>query len=163
VEAPEGPLTVRPGEPAPAPLRPSGIVTAFNPASRLLPRDANLRADAALRARLDALGLPAHRTLARATGDDAHAWDEPGWCVPGEVRAAVVRLGAELGQNGVLWIDAAGEVTIVCTREGFCGARVGEVLVPPGSRGSRGSWGPPGSPASSESPASSGSPAFPGG
>jgi hypothetical protein len=148
VQAPDGPLTVRPGKPAPVPLRPSGIVTAFNPASRLLPRDANLRADAALRVRLDALGLPAHRTLARGTGDHAPAWDEPGWCVAGDARAAVVRLGAELGQNAVVWIDAAGEVTIVCTREGFCGARVGEVLLPPASLGS------PGSP---------GSPAFPGG
>jgi hypothetical protein len=135
VQAPDGPLTVRPGEPAPAPLRPSGIVTAFNPASRLLPRDANLRADAALRARLHALGLPAHRTLAHGAGDDAPAWDEPGWCVTAEVRAEVVRLGADFGQNAIVWIDAAGEVTIVCTREGFCGARVGEVMIPPAGPG----------------------------
>jgi hypothetical protein len=128
VQAPDGPLAVRPGEPAPAPLRSSAIVTAFNPASRPLPRDANLRADAALRARLDALGLSAHRALAHGTGDDAHAWDEPGWCVTGAVRAGMVHLGEELGQNAIVWIDAAGEVTIVCTREGFCGARVGEVL-----------------------------------
>jgi len=135
VRAPGGPLAVRPGEPAPAPLRPSGIVTAFNPASRPLPPGANLRADAALRARLGALGLPAYRTLAHGTGDDAAAWDEPGWCVAGDVRAEVVRLGAEFGQNAIVWIDTSGEVTIVCTREGFCGARVGEVLLPPVSPG----------------------------
>ncbi|MFL5537613.1 MAG: DUF3293 domain-containing protein [Longimicrobiaceae bacterium] len=128
METPRGALTVRPGRPAPAPLRPSGIVTAFNPASRPLSPDANLRADAALRARIGALGLSAHRTLAHGTGDDAAAWDEPGWCLTGDARAEVIRLGADFGQNAVLWIDPAGEVSIVCTRDGFCGARVGEVV-----------------------------------
>jgi hypothetical protein len=128
VEMPWGALIVRPGHPAPSPLRPSGIVTAFNPASRPLTPDANLRADFALRARIGALGLSAHRTLALGTGDDAAAWDEPGWCLTGDVRDEVIRLGAEFGQNAVLWIDGAGEVTIVCTRDRFCGARVGEVL-----------------------------------
>ena len=128
METPDGPLTVRPGEPAPAPLRPAGIVTAFNPASRPLTPDANHRADAALRARIAALGLSAHRTLAHGTGDDAAAWDEPGWCVTGDVRDIVVALGAEFGQNAIVWIDAAGEVTIVCTRDGFCGGRIGDVL-----------------------------------
>jgi hypothetical protein len=120
---------VRPGTPAPAPLRPSGIVTAFNPASRPLTPDANLRADAALRARIDALALPAHRTLAHGTGDQATAWDEPGWCLTGDVRHDVESLGADFGQNAIVWIDPAGEVTIVCTRDGFCAARVGEVLI----------------------------------
>jgi hypothetical protein len=128
VETPSGALAVRPGHPAPAPLRSSGIVTAFNPASRPLSPDANQRADAALRARIDALGLLPHRTLAHGTGDDAAAWDEPGWCLVGEMREIVIHLGADFGQNAVLWIDAAGEVTIVCTRDGFCGAKVGEVL-----------------------------------
>ena len=130
METPDGPLVVRPGARAPAPLRPSGIVTAFNPASRPLSPDANLRADAALRARLSALALPAHRTLAHGTGDDAEAWDEPGLCIVGEVRAEAVRLGADFGQNAIVWIDPAGEVTVVCTRDGFRGARVGEVLKP---------------------------------
>jgi hypothetical protein len=128
VETPDGPLTVRPGDPAPAPLRPAGIVTAFNPASRPLPSDANHRADAALRAHLAAPGLSAHRTVARDPAGESHAWDEPGWCVTGDVRGLVVRLGADFGQNAVVWIDAAGKVTIVCTRDGFCGATVGEVL-----------------------------------
>lgn len=128
VETPQGALTVRPGRPAPAPLRSSGLVTACNPASRRLSSEANQRADAALRARIDALGLLAHRTLAHGTGDEAEAWDEPGWCLSGDVRGEVVRLGCDFGQNAVLWIDGAGEVAIVCTRDGFCGARVGEVL-----------------------------------
>jgi len=128
VETPSGALAVRPGCPAPAPLRSSGIVTACNPASRRLSREANHRADDALRARIDRLGHPASRSLAHGTGEDAGAWDEPGWSLAGDVRDQVVRLGAEFGQNAVLWIDAAGEVTIVCTRDGFCGAKVGEVL-----------------------------------
>jgi len=132
VETPDGPLVVRPGDLAPAPLRPSGIVTAFNPASRPLSPDANLRADAALHARIHALGLPAHRTLAHGTGDDLAAWDEPGRCVIGDVRDTVVGLGADFGQNAIVWIDPAGEAAIVCARDGFCGAKVGEVLAPRG-------------------------------
>lgn len=131
METEGGPLEVRPGRPAPAPLRPSGIVTAFNPASRPLAADANLQADAALRARIAALGLPALPTLAHDAGDiadTAGAWDEPGCCLTGDIRDDVVRLGADFGQNAIVWIDAAGEVTIVCTRDGFFGARIGEVL-----------------------------------
>jgi hypothetical protein len=128
VETPDGPLVVRPGDPAPAQLHPAGIVTAFNPASRPLSPDANFRADAALRARLAALALTPHRTLARGTGDHAAAWDEPGWCLTGDVRDVIVSLGADFGQNAVVWIAPAGEVTIVCTRDGFCGAKVGEAL-----------------------------------
>ena len=139
VETPDGPLAVRPGRSAPAPLRPSAIVTAFNPESHPAGAAANHRADAALLGRIAALGLRAHRTLAHGAGDDAEAWDEPGWCIPGGVRAEAVRLGADFGQNAIVWIDAAGEVTIVCTREGFCGARVGEVLeAEVGSKGDSG-------------------------
>lgn len=118
-------LVVRPGSPAPPALRPSAIVTAYNPASRHLPAHENRRADAALRARLGALGLPALRTLAHGSEP---GWDEPGWCVPGDVRDIVVSLASELGQNAIVWIGPAGEVTLACTREGFCGARVGEAL-----------------------------------
>ncbi|HKP75832.1 MAG TPA: DUF3293 domain-containing protein, partial [Longimicrobiaceae bacterium] len=77
------------------------------------------------RARLGALGLAALRTTAR--GADP-AWDEPGWCIAGPVREIAVSLAAELGQNAILWIGEAGEVTIVCTRDGFCGARVGQAV-----------------------------------
>jgi len=125
VETADEDLLVRPGQSAPVPLRPSAIVTAYNPASRAASPAANRRADAALRARLDALHLPALRTLAHGSSP---AWDEPGWCIPGPVREIAVSLAAGLGQNAIVWIDAAGDVTIVVTRDGFCGARVGDVI-----------------------------------
>jgi hypothetical protein len=128
VAGPDGELAVRPGEAAPPPLRPSGIVTAWNPASRRLSDHENRRADADLRARIGAAGLDAWPTLAHGTGEGAGAWDEPGWCLRGHVRETAAALGAEFGQNAIVWIDAAGAVTIVCTRDGFCGASVGEVV-----------------------------------
>lgn len=128
VDAPDGRVTVRPGTAAPATLRPSAIVTAYNPASQPHHPEQNERADQALRARIRALGLHPWRTLAHGTGEDAAAWDEPGWCLPGETRDAAVEIGRDFGQNAIVWIDAAGQVAMICTRDGFCGARVGEVV-----------------------------------
>jgi len=127
IETADGILSVRPGTAAPVALRPSGIVTAFNPASQPADEDANHRGDAELRDRIAALDVPILRVLARAPGDD-RAWDEPGWCTITADRDALVGLGARFGQNAIVWIGDAGEVDIVCTRDGFCGARVGEVL-----------------------------------
>ncbi|HEX8906302.1 MAG TPA: DUF3293 domain-containing protein [Longimicrobiaceae bacterium] len=128
VEGPDGALEVRPGQIAPAPLRPAGIVTAYNPRSEQRAAEENRRADAALRARISALGAEPWRTLARGAGDHAGAWDEPGWCLRGNVRDTVVRLGAELGQNAIVWINRDGAVTIVSTRDGFCRTAVGGVV-----------------------------------
>ncbi|HYH81598.1 MAG TPA: DUF3293 domain-containing protein [Longimicrobium sp.] len=131
VDAPGGRLPVRPGGAAPPALRPSAIVTAFNPASRRFSPEANRRADDALRARIAALRLASWPTLAHGTGSDAAsaaAWDEPGWCLPGDTREIAVALGRDFGQNAIVWIDAEGAVTMVCSREGFCGARVGQVV-----------------------------------
>lgn len=128
VDAPDGRLTVRPGTLAPAALRPSSIVTAYNPASQPHSTGQNQSADQALLASIRALGLHPWRTLAHGTGSDASAWDEPGWCLPGDTFDAAVDLGRGFGQNAIMWIDAAGAVAMVCTRDGFCGARVGEVV-----------------------------------
>lgn len=128
VDAPDGRVTVRPGTAAPAALCPSAIVTAYNPASQPHSTEQNERADHALRVRIRALGLHPWRTLAHGTGADAAAWDEPGCCLPGDTREIAVDLGRDFGQNAIVWIDAAGHVAMVCTREGFCGARVGEVI-----------------------------------
>ncbi|HEX6748951.1 MAG TPA: DUF3293 domain-containing protein [Longimicrobium sp.] len=128
VDGPDGALEVRPGRIAPPPLRPSAIVTAYNPASQPRPAEENDRADADLRARIAAAGAEPWRTLARGTGDDAGAWDEPGWLIRGDVRGLAVALGAEFGQNAIVWIDAAGDVAIVVTRDGFCRTAVGEVV-----------------------------------
>jgi hypothetical protein len=131
VDAPGGRLTVRPDLAAPYALRPSAIVTACNPASQPHSPDQNQRADAALRERIAALGRVPWRTLAHGTGADsaeAAAWDEPGWCLVGDTLDTAVDLGRDFGQNAIVWIDPAGVVAMVCTREGFCGARVGEVV-----------------------------------
>jgi hypothetical protein len=129
VDAPGATAWVRSGALAPAVLRPSAIVTAYNPASQPRAEGENQRADEALRLRIRALGLHPWRTLAHATGeDDPSAWDEPGWCLPGDTLVTAVDLGADVGQNAIVWIDAAGQVSMVCTRDGFCGARVGEVV-----------------------------------
>lgn len=128
IDAPDGRVTARSGTPAPAALRPSAIVTAYNPASRPRNPEQNQRADQALLGRIRALGLHPWRTLAHGAGDDASAWDEPGWCLPGDTRAAAVLLGRDFGQNAIVWTDADGTVSIVCTREGFCGARMGEAV-----------------------------------
>lgn len=128
VDAPDGRVEVRSGVRAPAVLRPSAIVTAYNPASRLHSTEQNRRADGALLARIHALGLPHWRTLARGTGGDPGAWDEPGWCLSGDTRAAAVALGRDFGQNAIVWVDPDGGVAMVCTRDGFRGARVGEVV-----------------------------------
>jgi hypothetical protein len=128
VEAPGGALEVRPGHAAPAPLRPAGIVTAYNPASEPRAAEENRRADARLHARIAAAGVRAWRTLARGADDPAGAWDEPGWCFPGDVRDLAVSLAAEFGQNAIVWIAEDGAVTLVATREGFCRAAVGDVI-----------------------------------
>jgi hypothetical protein len=128
IQGPDGGAEVRPGRPAPPKLRPAGIVTAWNPASEQRPEDENRRADAALRARIAAAGLEAWPTLAHGTGDDG-SWDEPGWCILGpSARAMSIALGAEFGQNAIVWIDVDDSVAIVCTRDGFCAAAIGEVL-----------------------------------
>ena len=127
VDAPGGSLRVEPGSPAPAALRPAGIVTAWNPASLPHSLEENRRADAELGACLAAQGLSAWRTQSQGADLDP-AWEEPGWCLAGADRDVVVRMGARYGQNAVLWIDASGAVSVVCSRQGFCGAAPGDRL-----------------------------------
>jgi hypothetical protein len=126
VRLPRGPAPVRIGRQAPEALRPSGIVTAHNPAS--LPRDPawNRRANELLLRAICARGLEWYPSLAQGTGADARLWDEPGYALAGAPREAVVALGRRFGQNAVVWIDARGDVALVATREGFAGCRVGE-------------------------------------
>ncbi len=131
VDAPGGTLAVRPGAAAPPALRPSAIVSAFNPASTSQSPEENGRADRRLRARIAAPGRVRWRTLAHGRGADgspAPEWDEPGWCLPGDTRDAAVLLGRDFGQNAIVWIDPAGVVAMICTRDGFCGACVGAVV-----------------------------------
>jgi hypothetical protein len=122
-----GSAVVAPGTPAPPPLRPAAIVTAFNPASHPASPDANARADAALRARLDAASIAWHRTRA-IPADGAAEWTEPGYALPGIDRQTAVRLGDDFGQNAIVWIDPDGRVSLVATLAGFCGLRLGDEI-----------------------------------
>lgn len=130
VLADAGPVQLRLPGPAPAALRPSGIVTAYNPAS--LPRTAreNARAHRQLRHELRRLGLRWHRCVADADGAASAEWREPGFCVLGPVRDATVALGERFGQNAVVWTEPDGGVVLVATRRGFAGYGVGDTIRP---------------------------------
>lgn len=129
VRAPSGPVRVRlPGPVAQAALRPAAIVTAYNPASIEASDEANRAADEQLRIDIAARGLDAWRTLAHGVGSDAEKWDEPGWLLRGEVLDVAVDLAARHGQNAIVWIDEKGCASLVCTRDGFCGRRAGDII-----------------------------------
>lgn len=124
---------MRIGAAVPAALHGGGIVTAYNPASRLRPRDANERANARLRREIERAGLRFMPALALGTGAAAVRWDEPGFAVLGCGREAIVRLGARFGQNAAVWMDAAtGVARLVATRALFAGRAVGADLPPAG-------------------------------
>lgn len=130
VDGPDGVLPVRlEGAIPDGLLRPSAIVTAYNPASRRADDLENRRNHDRLQDELRRRALPFRPARAHAPGGDED-WDEPGFAVLGDARDAAVELGAELGQNAVVWIDARGRVSLVCTRAGFCGAGVGDALDP---------------------------------
>ena len=130
---PEGSCTVRlPGSRAlPAELLPLAVVSAYNP--RSVPRSVtrNRLADRALERRLRHAGAAFFRSLAGGTGPEAACWDEPGFALPRADRASAVRLARRFGQNALLWLDADGTASLVATRPGFCGKRVGETLGAP--------------------------------
>lgn len=109
-------------------LRPSGVITAYNPAS--LPRtpEENRAADQELLRHVRSLGVPFRRTLARGTGPGAEEWEEPGFLLLGDVRPLLVELGLVFGQNAVVWIDGSGAVSLVCTRAGFAGRLPGQKI-----------------------------------
>jgi hypothetical protein len=127
IRLPAGPQRVRIGGQAPgAALRPAGIVTAFNPASRPCDPARNRRANDLLLRAIRARGLAWHGALAHGTGTEARLWREPGFALPGAARRAVVSLGRRFGQNAVVWIDPSGRVGLVATRHGFAGCAVGD-------------------------------------
>lgn len=126
VETAAGTVDVRLDEAADPQLRPSGIVTAYNPASIARTPDENRAADQELLRHVRSLGVPFRRTLARGSG--AEEWEEPGFLLLGDVRPLLVELGLVFGQNAVLWVDATGAVSLVCTRAGFAGRRPGQKI-----------------------------------
>ena len=127
VEMPAGSLDVRlEGRAVDPQLRPAGIVTAYNPASIARTPDENRAADQELMRHVRSLGVPFRRTLAQGTGAGAEQWEEPGFLLLGDVRPLVVELGLVFGQNAVIWIDATGAASLVCTRAGFAGRLPGQ-------------------------------------
>jgi hypothetical protein len=127
VEMTAGTVDVRLDAPADPQLRPSGIVTAYNPASIARTPAENHAADQELLRHVRSLGVQFRRTLARG-GGGADEWEEPGFLLLGDVRPLLVELGLVFGQNAVIWIDATGAVSLVCTRAGFAGMRPGQKI-----------------------------------
>jgi hypothetical protein len=126
VETPAGTLSVRLDGPAPdESLRPSGIITAYNPASMPRPDEENRAADQELMRHVRSLGVAFRRTEGR--GSDP-AWTEPGFLLLGDVRPLLVELGLVFGQNAVVWVDSAGAASLVCTRAGFAGRLPGQKI-----------------------------------
>ena len=129
VEMPAGSLEVRLLGPSADPqLRPSGIVTAFNPASIVRTPDENRAADQELLRHVRSLGVQFRRTVAAGTGPGSESWEEPGFLLLGDVRPLLVELGLVFGQNAVVWIDGTGAASLVCTRSGFAGRRPGQKI-----------------------------------
>jgi hypothetical protein len=128
VEMTAGTLDVRLDAPADPQLWPSGIVTAYNPASIARTPAENHAADQELLRHVRSLGVQFRRTLARGGGPGADAWEEPGFLLLGDVRPLLVELGLVFGQNAVIWIDATGAASLVCTRAGFAGMRPGQKI-----------------------------------
>lgn len=132
VDAPSGPLAVRPGQPlggGELPL-PAAVVTAFNPRSELRSNAENRRANEALADELRRWGVPHRPALAHGGGPSADRWDEPGFLVGGRSLGEMISLAARFDQNAILWIGEDGVPAIVSARAGFAGSVPGEVLSP---------------------------------
>src|SRR5688500_16846823 len=113
-----GTLDVRLDTLADPQLRPSGIVTAYNPASIARTPDENRAADQDLLRHVRSLGVQFRRVLARGGQPGAEEWEEPGFMLLGDVRPLLVELGLVFGQNAVVWTDNTGATSLVCTRAG---------------------------------------------
>jgi hypothetical protein len=121
-------LHLRIGLPPADPHLCGGIVTAYNPASRLRPEAANREANARLRLRLEALGAEPLDVVAVPEEPGQEAWREPGFLARHLPCDALVAIGAEHGQNAIVWVPAGGAPRLVCTRDGFAGRRAGETI-----------------------------------
>lgn len=79
----------------------SGFLTAWNPWSAEMPREANDQAQEALRVRLVGMGLEAWAGLGV---DPEGRWPgEESWFIPGLSRRDAIALGGAFHQNAVVW------------------------------------------------------------
>jgi hypothetical protein len=125
VRTPSGTLSLQIG--APFPLTDLGIVTACNPRSTIRTRAENRTANRRLLRRLRRSGARFCFASAGGVGPQAAQWREPGFAV--ELgRTELVALAGEFGQNAIVWVPRSGVATLVVTREGFAGQRVGAVV-----------------------------------
>jgi hypothetical protein len=117
------------GDPFPVrEILPAAIITACNPASRLLPEHVNRAANERLHRVLREAGASMLPALARGTGEDAGQWDEPGYLISGIPLAEAVSIAASFGQNAIVWVDLRAIPVLVATRPGFFGASAGDLL-----------------------------------
>jgi hypothetical protein len=122
-------LTLTLGDPFPiTEILPAAIVTACNPASRLLPEHVNHAAHKRLRDVLEKAGATLAPALARGAGADAARWDEPGYLVSGLPFGVLVSIASDFGQNALVWVDRGAIPALIATRSGFFGASVGDFL-----------------------------------
>jgi hypothetical protein len=121
------PLTL--GDPFPVTeVLPAAIVTACNPASRLLPDLVNQAANERLRDVLEEAGATLAPALARGAGADAGLWDEPGYLVSGLPFELLVSIASDFQQNAIVWVDRGAIPVLIATRSGFFGASLGDLL-----------------------------------
>jgi hypothetical protein len=127
VRSPAGTLLIRIHEPSP--LSDCGLVTAFNPASRLLPRAANRVANRELLNRLRRMTrVRVCPAVALGHGPAARLWREPTLAVEGLAVEEMVGIGASYGQNAIVWIAESGIPRLVVARTGFCGRLAGDLI-----------------------------------
>lgn len=106
-----GPTWATRAVPAPALTRSWGIITAYNPMSRVLNPEENALRTIELIAELDQRSLP-HSEAVNAADDGS--WPEPGRVVRGIDRDALLRLAHRFGQRAVVWC-AGGRVGLLET------------------------------------------------
>ena len=123
VDFPQGPEVLQLDALAPAALRPGGFVTGYNPASVQQDPSQNEAANVSLYQALVAAGA----VVSPAVSGEGE-WQEPGFAATGLKREALVNLGQQWGQNAIVWVDATGRPTLVATRSGFCGRKVGDAI-----------------------------------
>lgn len=121
---------IRVGHPVPARLadwvrahrKPgAAFVTACNPLGRQASATENAEAMARLAALISARGWPA---LPGAGGDERGVWpEEPSMLVALDSQAQAERIGRAFRQNAILWLPAAGTVSLVWLAEPQAGCQ----------------------------------------
>jgi hypothetical protein len=81
-----------------------GIVTAYNPDSRIAPEDENKKADAELKLALVAAGIP-HFRVTGGSRNDSHR--EPGYGIVADSPEAIRPISRSFRQEAFFWVEDA--------------------------------------------------------